>query len=294
MSSSIKAHLALLIATLIFAINYWISKDLVGKLDVFQLVFFRTIGASLLFSIIYFIRPIEKVQHKDKFLLAIAATFGIALNQLLFFGGLQFTSPVDTATIHVSNPLIVMSLSAIFLNAKLNRNQILGVVFGAIGALVLVVYQKDFHWTNQSILGNLMILGNTSAYAIFLVMLKPLLKKYKPLTIMFWVYLFSSLLIFPLGLSSMSEISWSELIMNHGISILYIIVMVTFIAYLLNIYSLRKLSPTVVSFYIYLQPVFALIIAVILGESLPSWVKISATLLVFFGVYLVSRKEKTR
>lgn len=289
MSSNIKAHLALFIATLLFAINYWVSKDLVGQLDVFQLVFFRIIGAGLIFSALYFIRPRQKVSLRDKFYLAIIAAIGIALNQLLFFGGLQYTSPVDTATIHVSNPIIVMVLSTIFLHTKLRKTQIWGIAFGAIGALILILYQKEFQWTDKTILGNLMIFGNTLAYAVFLIMLKPLLKKYSPLTTMFWIYLFASIIIIPLAIHSMLEIQWVELIKHQGVSLMYIIVMITFVAYFLSIYSLKKLSPMVVSFYIYLQPVLAFIIAVFLGEQLPHLVKIGATLLIFYGVYLVNK-----
>ncbi len=290
MNSNIKAHISLLIATLLFAINYWVSKDLVGSVDVFQLVFFRTVGAGIIFSVLYFILPKQKVAPLDKLYIAIAAVIGIALNQFLFFGGLQYASPVDAATIHVSNPIIVMVLSTVFLHSKLRKTQIWGVAFGSVGALILILFQKELQWTDKSILGNLMIFGNTIAYAVFLIILKPILKKYNPLTTMFWIYLFASIIIIPLSYNAMLEIQWRELIPNHGISLLYIIVMITFIAYFLNIYSLKKLSPTVVSFYIYLQPVLAFAIAVLLGEQLPHWVKIIATLLIFYGVYLVNKK----
>ena len=292
LNSNLKSHIALFIATLLFAINYWISKDLVGSLNVIQLVSFRTIGAAIIFSIIFLIRPKQKVLLKDKLHLAIAGFFGIALNQILFFGGLQYTSAVDTATIHVSNPVIVLGLSIIFLRSRFTRTRLIGIVLGAIGALVLILYQKGFQIDTQSIKGNLMILGNTTAYAIFLVMLKSLLKKYDTFTVMFWVYLFASLIIMPFGVVESINSNIISVIQNHAFSLFYIVVMITFLAYFLSTYSLRKLSPTVVSFYIYLQPVLAMIIAIILGEELPDIVKIVASLVIFTGVYMVSKERE--
>jgi len=294
MSSIIKSHISLFVATLLFAINYWVSKDLVGSLSVIQLVFFRTIGATAIFSVIFIVRPKQKIPTKDILHLGLAGLFGIAINQLLFFGGLQYTSAIDTATIHVSNPVIVLVLSIIFLKSKFTKTRFIGIVLGAVGALILILYQKGFQINTESLKGNLMILGNTTAYAIFLVMMKPLLKKYDTFTVMFWVYLFASIVILPFGIESFSNTNIVLIIQNHAISLFYIIVMITFLAYFLSTYSLRRrLSPTVVSFYIYLQPVLAMIIAIILGEELPNFVKIIASLIIFSGVYLVNKEPSS-
>jgi len=291
--SSIKSHISLFVATLLFAINYWVSKDLVGSLSVTQLVFYRTIGATAIFSVIFIIRQKQKIPIKDILYLGLAGLFGIAINQLLFFGGLQYTSAIDTATIHVSNPVIVLVLSIIFLKSKFTKTRLIGIVLGAVGALILILYQKGFQINTESLKGNLMILGNTTAYAAFLVMIKPMLKKYDTFTVMFWVYLFASIVILPFGIESFSNTNIVLIIQNHAISLFYIIVMITFLAYFLSTYSLRKLSPTVVSFYIYLQPVLAMIIAIILGEELPNFVKIVASLIIFSGVYLVNKEPSS-
>jgi drug/metabolite transporter (DMT)-like permease len=292
LNATIKAHLAILFATIIFAVNYWISKDLVAVFSVPQLVFLRTVGATVLFGLVFAFRPVEKVALKDKAYLALAALFGIALSQILFFAGLHFTTPLETATIHLSNPIMVLLLSMVFLHAKLDKIQVVGVTLGAIGALILVLYQKDFQWTGASIIGNAMILGNTFAYATFLVMMKPILKKYSPLTTSFWLYLSGTILIIPLSIKSVLNIETLQTISLHALSILYLIVLVTFLAYFLSIYSLHSLSPTVVSYYIYLQPVLAFIIAIFLGEQLPELVKIAAAFIIVAGVYLVNKKKK--
>ena len=290
MSERAKAHTALFIAAVLFAINYWVSDNLALHIDTIPLVFFRTVGAMLLFGGLYFFdkdRAIPKT--KDFILLSIAAIFGIIINQTLFFSGLKFTTAVDTSTIHVSNPLIVMTLSAIFLKIKLTRNKLIGVILGMIGALVLILYQKDYSVDGSRVYGNLMIFGNTFAYAIFLIMLKPLLQKYSPITAMFWLHVLASIILIPFSFNTMLNFNWVEVFSQYWFSIFYIVVMLTFVAYLLNMYGLKRISPTSVSFYVYLQPVFAYIIALFLGEQLPSLVKIIATLVIISGVVLVNR-----
>ena len=292
MSERAKAHTALFIAAVLFAINYWVSDNLALHIDTIPLVFFRTVGAMLLFGGLYFFdkdRAIPKT--KDFILLSIAAIFGIIINQTLFFSGLKFTTAVDTSTIHVSNPLIVMTLSAIFLKIKLTRNKLIGVILGMIGALVLILYQKDYSVDGSRVYGNLMIFGNTFAYAIFLIMLKPLLQKYSPITAMFWLHVLASIILIPFSFNTMLNFNWVEVFSQYWFSIFYIVVMLTFVAYLLNMYGLKRISPTSVSFYVYLQPVFAYIIAIILGEQLPSLVKIIATLVIISGVVLVNRNK---
>jgi drug/metabolite transporter (DMT)-like permease len=292
MTERLKAHIALLIATLLFGGNYWVSKVLVEILNPNQLVFFRTIGASLLFAVVYFLSARPKLSPKELFRLFLAGIFGIGINQILFFSGLQYTSPVDTAIIHVSNPIIVLVLSIVFLHTKLSWWKILGIFIGAIGASILVLYQKDFVFNPESVKGNLMILGNTTAYAIFLVIMKPILKKYDTITTMFWVYIFATIMIVPYTFSDVQTIVWQSLWGWPMASLFYIIVLVTFGAYFLIIYALGRLSAPVVSFYIYLQPLIAAIIATIIGVESLNWVNGLAAALIFLGVYLVNRQGR--
>jgi len=293
MSEKQKAHTALFIATLLFGGNYWVSKILVDTLNPNQLVFFRTIGASILFAGVYFIGQRPKLNKAELLRLFFAAFFGIAINQLLFFNGLRFTSPVNTAIIHVSNPIIVLVLSLLFLHTKLSKWKIAGIFIGAIGASILILYQKDLVFNPESIKGNLMILGNTTAYAIFLVIMKPILKKYDTITSMFWVYLFGIVLIIPYTYHDVLSINWQMLWGWSALSLFYIIVLVTFGAYFLIIYALGRLSAPVVSFYIYLQPLIAAIIATIIGVESLNWINGFAAALIFSGVYLVNRPSKT-
>jgi drug/metabolite transporter (DMT)-like permease len=93
-----------------------------------QVIFLRIVGAGILFWALSFFMPKEKVKNKDLIVLFFAALLGIALNQSLFFEGLSRTTPVDASIIHVVNPIIVLSLSAIFLSEVINFRKISGIV----------------------------------------------------------------------------------------------------------------------------------------------------------------------
>lgn len=315
MTKLLQAHLALFIVNLIYGANYLIAKglmpDLIGPSGFVQL---RVAGAVLLFWVVYvlFVRPPdqkiakrdsrylhvgpEPVMRKDLWRLAFCGLTGVAVNQLLFFHGLNLTSPINSAIIMTSNPIMVVVLSALILRERIPALRITGVVLGFVGAVSLILLSKTDQAGNSSALGDLFILLNSASYAVYLVSVKPLMSKYRPITVISWVFLFGSLMVLPIGWSQLTEVDWSAFGNWELFSAFYVVVAVTFLAYLLNIVALKSVSPTVASAYIYLQPVmaglFAALFAVYFSTDYTSditWLKVLCTLLIFTGVYLVSR-----
>nr|NQU94064.1 EamA family transporter [Bacteroidota bacterium] len=292
MSSTIKAHIALFAASMIFGINYWVAKGLMpDHLSPQQLVFLRISGATLLFFAFSWITGTEKVATRDLMRIGIAGIFGTTVNQLLFFIGLNLTTPVDMAIIHVSNPIFVLIIAAIFINEKVSFLKVAGIILGATGAIVLIVYRGEISFSSNTFTGNLLALLNTLAYAIYLVIIKPVMAKYKPLTVMKWVFLAGLIFAIPFTFSSMMSVSFQSFGNNTWISMLYVIMATTFLAYLLVIYALKRVEASVASFYIYLQPVVATVIALWLGIQALTLSKFFAAMLIFTGVFLVSKKR---
>lgn len=84
----IKAHAALALATMIFGVNYWLSKGLMPDyLQPRQLVLLRIAGAGLIFWLLAFLQKNEQVKRSDLLRIAMAALFGTTVNQLLFSSG---------------------------------------------------------------------------------------------------------------------------------------------------------------------------------------------------------------
>ena len=174
--------------------------------------------------------------------------------------------------------------------SKSSGLKILGILIGAAGAVILIINSGRISFHPEYLKGDLFILINTFAYAVFLVMIKPLLSKYSTITLMKWVYLAGAIVVLPYGYSDVIAVDYQSLTIIPILSILYIIIAITFLAYLLSAFALQRLSPPVVSFYVYLQPLSAAFIALILGKEVLNYYQLIAAVFIFAGVYFVSRK----
>ncbi len=282
-----KAHLALLTLNVIYAASYGISKEIMeDHLPPFATILFRVGGATVLFWTLLIFTKKEKVAKKDFGLLALTGFFGVAANMLMFFEGLNHTTSINASIIMVGTPIIVLVLSRILLKERLSIQKIIGVSIGLAGATLLIT-SKSNSSEGATMYGNLLIFLNAASYGLYLVIVKPLMKKYHPLTIIRWSFTFGLLFVLPFGLSQFGDINWA--FDTHDFwSLAFIIIAMTFITYLLTIYSLGKVNPTVVSAYIYLQPILATGIALLNQKEVLNFQTVLFALLIFVGVFLVS------
>ncbi|MCB0401308.1 MAG: DMT family transporter [Flavobacteriales bacterium] len=291
MNSGLRAHIALLGANVIYGINYTVAKDVMPThIQPFGFIFCRVAGAFVLFWLIHSFRY-ERVDKKDLLLLAVCGLFGVCANQLMFFYGLNITTPINAGIIMTSNPILVLIASAIILKNKITKSKVSGILLGITGALLLLLVKKDFSFGSSTMTGDLFIFLNALSYGIYLVIAVPLMRKYKPLTVIKWVFTFGILFVFPFGWQEFREIEWSGFTSTIWWEFAFVIIGTTFLAYLLNIYGLKKLNPSVVSTYIYLQPLLAAGFAIWAGKDTLDWIKVVAALLIFSGVYLVSKTK---
>lgn len=289
MSNNLKPHLALLGANLIYGVNYTVAKDVMPEYILpFGFIFCRVIGALALFWTFHLFNY-EKVERKDFLLLALCGLFGVFANQMMFFYGLNLTTPINAGIIMTSNPILVLIVSAIILKNRITLTKIGGIILGITGALLLLLFKKDFTFGSETLLGDMFIFLNALSYGVYLVIAVPLMRKYKPLTVIKWVFTFGAIFVIPFSIKEFTLIEWSSFSPEIWSKFTFVVIGTTFLAYLLNIYGLKKLNPTVVSTYIYLQPVLAASFAIWAGKDSLDWIKIIAVILIFSGVYLVSR-----
>lgn len=296
MTESTKAHFALIVSGLLFGANYWIAKGLMPLyMQPMQIIFVRGAMALLLFWLVsLFYKGMEIPERKDHLILALCGLTGIALNQALFFTGLSLTSPVDTALIHSGSPIIVLLFSVWIAGERTGRSKITGMVLGALGAVLLVVQGNFSSDGDNHMLGNTLIFMNIVSYSLYLVLIKPLMQKYSAITIMKWVFLYGFLFALPFCIPSIAAIKPDSFTPFAWFSITYIVIGTTFITYLLTSYSLRTVSAGVAGYYIYMQPVIAALIGIILFNETLTLAKIIASFMVFTGVFLVNRSKSIR
>ena len=293
MNKRLLAHLALFAANLIYGINYTVAKEVMPNyIEPLGFILIRVTGAVILFWLCYALFHYEKVKKGDLLKLAICGLFGVAINQMLFFEGLNLTTPINAAVIMVSNPILVLLFGIVFATERFSTKKGIGVALGALGTIVLITNGGQLSFNKEHFCGNIMVFFNASSYAVYLVLVKPLMQKYKPITVISWVFLFGILFVIPFGWSDFQAIQWAT--MSSGIlwRVAFVVVGTTFLAYLFNIYGLKTLNPSTVSTYIYLQPVLASIVAIIASSDSLDLTKICSTVLIFLGVYLVSHKTK--
>jgi drug/metabolite transporter (DMT)-like permease len=289
-----KRNWALIAATmvsLIYGVSFTIAKDVMPTyVKPFGFILLRVFGATILFWLISFFGPTEKIQLKDFPRIIAAAFFGVALNMLTFFKGLSFTSPISAAVIMVTTPIIVLILSAIIMKEKMIKRKIFGILLGLFGTGFLILYGRSIGNAANAPLGNLLVFINAVSYAFYLIIVKNLMDKYNAFTFVKWIYTFGLLMVLPFGWSEYQEIQWATIPTYILREIVFVVLFTTFFTYLFNLVSMRELKPTTVAVFIYLQPLFATVFAMSLGKDELTWVKIISAVLIFTGVYLVTKK----
>ncbi len=289
-------NIALLLATItaiIYGISFTVAKEVMPTyIKPYGFIFFRVLGATILFWISSFFVKTTKINSSDFVKILVASVFGVALNMLTFFKGLSMTTPISGAVIMVTTPILVLTFSGIFLKEKTSPVKIIGIIIGMIGAIVLIAFGKKLSGGHNEVLGNFLVFINAASYALYLILVKNLTQKYHPIHLAKWLYTFGLILIIPFSISQVLEVDFTQFSTIIWLKVAFIVIFTTYITYLFNLIAITKLKPTTVSIFIYLQPVFATIYALITNSDTLNPIKVIATLLIFVGVYLVTKPNK--
>lgn len=289
-----KRYLALIAATLvsiIYGVTFTIAKDVMPLYILpYGFIVLRVGGSVILFWLIWLFVPKEKIERKDFPRIIAAAFFGVAFNMLTFFKGLSLTSPISAAVLMVSTPIIVLILSAIIMKERMLKRKVFGIVLGLVGTAFLILYGKSVGNASNANLGNLLVFANAVSYGFYLIVVKKLMDKYSAFTFVKWIYLFGFIMVLPFGYNELQSVEFTAIPVDIAWKIVFIVVISTFLTYLLNLLSMKELKPTTVAVFIYLQPVFATIFAIGLGKDELNLVKVGAAILIFSGVFLVTQK----
>ncbi len=300
---SLQAHIALLLVNVLYGASHVLAKGVMpAYLTPTVFILFRVIGATALFWIVLSLTKRSKIERKDFPLIALCGLFGVAINQLFFFHGLNLSSAFNSGIIMAMNPIMVIILSFFLLKERLTAFKITGITLGATGAILLTL-KASTHF-GDSRLGDLFLFLNALSYAIYLVIAKPLMKKYSPIQVITWVFTFGLLfvLLFPPTLNELSQTNFQGIPNEIWWKISYVVIGVTFLTYLLTIFGLKYLSATISSAYIYTQPVMVLLFTFLFAfigwsEDYRSSItseKILYMFVIFTGVYLTSKSTSKK
>ena len=286
--------MAALGATTIYALNHTIAKGVMPNyVQPFGFIMLRVTGAALLFWIFSLLGPKQKIEKRDWGRLFVCSFFGMVINMLAFFKGLQLSTPINSSVLVTVTPIIVVILSALWIKEKISWQKAIGILMGFVGALLLILMGAEIRQDAPNIpLGNILLIVNATAYGTYLILVKKLIEKYHPLTLMKWLFTIGVVINFPITLNEVTAIEWSSIPSEVYAAIAFVIVGTTFLTYLFNVFALTQLKASTVSAFTYLQPLIGILFALGTGNDNLSVIKILAALLVLAGVYLASRKPK--
>jgi drug/metabolite transporter (DMT)-like permease len=293
MNSKIKAHIAVLIANLIFGAGYAVIKTITPTyLAPYSLNVVRVVVSLILFWSLMLFKPSKaSIDKKDITLFILCGITGVAINQIMFVKGLSLTSAIHSSLLSLATPIFITIIALWLIKEKFSINKFIGLALG-IGGATLLVLVKDVQSSNSSsLLGDVFVLINAVSYAFYMVLVRPLMEKYNALHVLRWVFTFGAIFILPIALPDFITTDWSVFGTTQWIALAFVVLLVTFLSYLFTVYGLQELGPSVTGAYIYTQPVFATIIAMVFAGEHFTIIKALATILIFSGVYLVNRKK---
>ncbi|WP_299988201.1 DMT family transporter [uncultured Pontibacter sp.] len=293
MNKQVQVHASLFLVALIYGSNYSIAKEVMPEyVGPFGLILIRVVSAALFFGIFARLVVKEKIVGRaDNIRVILCGVTGVAVNQLCFFAGLNLTAPINAALLMVIVPVVVLVFSALLLRERIGKRKVSGITLACAGAFLLI-YTSRGEQTTGNMWGDLLIILNATSFGLYLVLVKPLMQRYQAITIVSRIFTVGAVLVIPFGWQQLLSPDYSTFPMSIWLAILFMVFAVTIIAYLLNTWALRYANPSLVGAYIYLQPVMAILIAVAVGKDVFTLEKAFYALLIFAGVYLVSRTRQ--
>ena len=294
--SVLSGHIACFMAYAIFGVNIIVCKDLTGGHLISPIAIFtlRSLGAGFLFWILSLFFPYEKVQKRDYLKIFAAAFLGYFVTQLTFLMAIPDVTPMHCSIISSMSPIYTMFIAAIVLKEPLSWQKAGGVALSLCGILFLIFSNAaGASGVSESKLSGIFLMFlNSLSFSLYLGIFKPVIAKYSVVTFMKWIFLFSALMSLPLSFREVFSFEWTRIPTVQMWELGYLIVFATFMSYFLIPFGQKRIRPTLVSMYSYIQPIIATVISIILAMDILTWQKVLAAFMVFAGVFVVSRSRK--
>ena len=288
---SVVGHLACFLAYAIFGFNIIVCKDLTAGRLISPLAIFclRSVGAGALFWLISLFTPKEKVEKKDYVRIFAASMLGFFVCQVTFLVGIPHITPMDCSVLSAISPIYTMIIAAIVLKEPITWQKTGGVIISFAGIIYLIVSRTVADGTAEtSLFGILMLVLNSLSFSLYLGIFKPLIGKYSVVTFMKWIFLFAFLVSAPFSAGEIVTLDWGTIPTIQLAELAYLIFCATFITYFLIPVGQKRIRPTLVSMYSYVQPIIAIVISITVGMEVLTWQKVLAAIMVFGGVVVVS------
>ena len=293
----IIGHASAFIAYALFGFNIIVCKDLtsghlIPPLGIFTI---RSLVAGALFWAVSAFMPEEKVDRKDYIRIFAASMLGFLTCQVTFLVGIPHITPMDCSILTAMSPIYTMGIAALAIKEPITMKKAGGVAISFAGIIYLIVSRVTAPGgvAESTPFGIFMIILNSLSFSMYLGIFKPLISKYSAVTFMKWIFLFSACVSAPLSLKGMAAVEWAAIPSTQYAELAYLVICATFITYFLIPVAQKRIRPTLVSMYSYVQPIIAIVISIAIGMDTITWQKVLAAIMVFGGVIIVSRSRSS-
>lgn len=241
--------------------------------------------------------PYEKVEKRDYIQIFAASILGFFLTQITFLFAISDITPMDCSIVSALSPIYTMFIAAVAIKEPITLRKAGGVILSFCGIIYLILHSTGAveGVTETKPIGLILMILNSLCFSLYLGIFKPIIQKYSVITFMKWIFLFSLLLSLPFAGQELVQINYTALPTPVLFDLGFLILFATFISYFLIPFGQKRIRPTLVSMYSYVQPIIAIFLSVYIGMDTLSWQKVIATITVFTGVIIVSysRSRKT-
>ena len=286
--SPLRVHLALTTVAVLFSANYIISKLAMRSFHPLVFAYLRVVGAAAVLNLIIHERDPAPLTGDDRRAIVGFAALAIVINQTFFLGGLALTDAHIAAILLTTLPVFVLGASIALGRERASATRIGGIALAAGGAL-LVVAKEGFSGATKSVIGDLLIVGNSLAYGLYLVLSKPMMARHSARRVVARMFAIATVLMLPVAAWPMKEQAWSAIPGRAWLGLALVIAGPTVAAYLLNAWALRHADSSLVAVYTYLQPVLTAVLAAIYLNEMIRPIVVIAAAMIFAGVYVSGR-----
>jgi drug/metabolite transporter (DMT)-like permease len=270
-----------------------VGKDALETLSPSLALLMRSTIASVSLFVVVLIKQkrwnlFSGIPPKDLLRLVLLGFLNIPINQFIYFQGLHFTSPANSALLYAMTPAIVFVMLIVIHGEKSNWKKILGILIAFTGAAI-VMFEHGATFASEYTKGNILIFIAVTAWSLFTILGKPLIPKYGALRVTAIHMLFGTILFLPIGLVTADLDNIPVLTGTIWLEILYLGILGSCVNYILWYYALGKLETSKVAIFQNMQPILTTIIALVIGTVILSPILIGGGLLALAGVLLVER-----
>lgn len=294
MTKTHLAHLAMLAVALFYAFNYFVTPYIFQTLSPFALLALRSLTAILVFvPMAYFSGKFVFPDKEDLPRILFCAFTGIVINQAFFLWGLKLTFPINSAVLMVCSPIFVFLVAWLIkaTDETFSQRRMVGLSLSFLGAVLLIANGSKLAFGANTVMGDIMTLINAISYSVYLVFIKPIVNKYSMLNLFAWIFIFGGSVNILIGLPYLLETDFVHQPIQLYLSILYVCIFATVLAYSLNAWAMRFVPSSYVGMYVYLQPALVTMLSLFFYQKSLSWEKMAYILIIFVGVFLTTQKK---